>query len=343
MNKKSIVLFINSLSSGGAEHQLVVLAGGLVEKGYDVTITTFGDGEEHYTYSKAIHRHRIAPGKGNSVKMLAIWKYFLTVKADCVIGFGQRVNRYFLLPLMLRSRTKIKAIAGERSLTFGKPSRKVVTMLNFHYRRADYIVPNSYAQRRSIIGLKPQYEGKTITITNYTDTTAYQVSPLRNGERLKLGVFGRYDVSKNCLRFVESIKLLANSTQQKFTIEWYGNQRVKGLPNPLYEEMLGKVNEYGLGEYFVLNDHIKDVPQVMAQYDAIVLPSLWEGFSNAIGEAICCGKPCIVSDVGDNSVMVKDGVTGFLFDPRNNNSMVNAFLKYFALSAEEKQTMGRIV
>lgn len=341
MNKKSIVLFIKTLSSGGAEHQLVLLADGLAEKGYDVTIATFGDVEDHYQYSSSVHRYRIAPGKSGPVKMLAIWRYFFTVKADCVIGFGQRVSRYFILPLMLRPRKKIMAIAGERFLTLGKPSRKVRIMRYFLYRRADYIVSNSYAQWKNIIGKMPQYESKTMTITNYTDTTLYQVTPLRNGETLRIGVFARYAVSKNCLRFVESIKQLVHRTQQKFVIEWYGNQHVKGEANPYYREMLDKVQEYGLDDYLVLNDHIKDVAKVMAQYDAIVHPSLGEGFSNAIGEAICCGKPCLVSNVSDNSVMVTDGVNGFLFDPQNEGSIVDAFLKYFGLSAEEKQAMGQ--
>ena len=340
MNKKSIVLFINTLSSGGAEHQLVLLADGLAERGYDVTITTFGDVEDHYQYSSSVHRDRIAPGKSGPVKMLAIWRYFFRVKADCVIGFGQRVSRHFILPLMLRSRKKVKAIAGERYLTRGKRSRKVRTMQYFLYRRADYIVSNSYAQRKNILMKMPQYEGKTITIINYTDTTVYQVTPLQNGETLKIGVFARYAVSKNCLRFVESIRRLVNRTQQKFVVEWYGNQHEKGETNPFYREVLDKVKEYGLDDYLVLNDHVQDVAKAMSQYDAIAQPSLGEGFSNAIGEAICCGKPCLVSDVSDNSVMVKDGVNGFLFDPQNEESIVEAFLKYFNLSSEEKQAMG---
>ena len=179
-----------------------------------------------------------------------------------------------------------------------------------------------------------------LTITNYTDTATYQVKHLPNGTILRLGVFGRYDASKNCIRFVDSMKLLVEQTQQRFTVEWHGNQLMKGKPNPLYEEMLKKIKKSGLVEYIILNDHVKDVSTEMVKYDAIVLPSLWEGFSNAIGEAICCGKPCIVSDVGDNGVMVKDGINGFLFDPQNAESIVEAFMKYFSLTREEREAMG---
>lgn len=338
---KRIVLFINSLSSGGAEHQLCELANGLAEKGYDVTIATFGDMDDHYTYNANVKRNRIAPQKSNGVKMLAIWKYFLTIKTDWVIAFGQRESKFCLLPLLLRSKRKVHAIAGERSSGVGMPTRQEKLMMNYLYHRADYIVPNSHAQRNYIINRKPEFESKTIAITNYTDLSKYVSTKLPNGEKIRIGVFGRYSKPKNCFRFVEAILFLKNRISNPFEIEWYGNQQNKdGLPNQYYVEMRDKVEKYGLREYLRLNNHIKDVMSVMPTFDAICLPSLWEGFSNSIGEAICCGKPCIVSDVGDNGVMVEDGVNGFLFDPTNIDSMVEAFVRFFSLSSTERQRMG---
>lgn len=336
-----IVFFINTLSSGGAEHQLCELANGLAEYGYDVTITTFGDVQDHYKLSPLVKRLRIAPYKTNTIKMLAIWKYFLTVKTDWVISFGQRESRYCLEALRFRSRQRVHIIAGERNTTIGMPSIHEKKLMKKLYRRADFIVPNSYAQRKHIIEVEPKYNSKTITITNYTDLSAYTPTPLPNNDSLQIGVFGRYNPQKNCLRFVEAINILKHKTDQKFVIEWYGNQSFKDMePNPHYVMMKNKVEENGLKDCILLNDHVKNVASIMPRFDAICLPSLWEGFSNSISEAICCGKPCLVSNVADNGVMVRDGVNGFLFDPKDENDIAKAFLKYFTLSVKEKQSMG---
>jgi glycosyltransferase involved in cell wall biosynthesis len=70
------------------------------------------------------------------------------------------------------------------------------------------------------------------------------------------------------------------------------------------------------------------------------LPSLFEGFSNSIAEGICCGKPMLVSDVSDNRIMVHDHENGFLFDPNDVDSIVDAFIRFFSLDTSEMTMMG---
>lgn len=337
---KNIVFFINTLGSGGAEHQLIELSNGLVERGYDITICTFGDIEDHYRLNKKIKRHRIAPGKNRLVKILAIWFYFLTVKSDWIVGFGQRESLYVLLALLLRSKKKNHVIVGERNTTIKAPAKYKRLLLKILYNRADYIVPNSYAQRKYIVELNPEYEAKTITITNYTNIEEFSQKPLPDNDILRICVFGRYTPQKNCLRFVEVVKLLKAKTQRPFVIEWYGSQHLNYRVNPYYLAMKEKVEEYDLQSILVLKDQIKDVAGTLIKYDAFCLPSLWEGFSNAISEAICCGRPCLVSDVADNSIMVEDNINGFLFNPNDVDSMVNAFVKFFSISSSVRQEMG---
>lgn len=339
---KKINIFINSLSIGGAERQACILATGLVKKGYDVTITTYGDVSDLYSCGTKVNRNHLAPGGNKLRKIIAIWKYFLTVKTNWVIAFTQRSCSFCLKPLLFRSRKRIKVIASERNTTISKPGRVERELMSYLYRRVEYIVPNSYKQREHIIKEKPQYENKTITITNYTDINKYHPTPLPCGRTVRIGVFSRYSEQKNCLRFVEAIRQLKNNTSQAFCVDWYGDRYLKDIrPNPMFEQMLSKINEYGLEDCIRLNNMTNDVVGEMVNFDACCLPSLYEGFSNSISEAICCGKPCLVSDVADNGVMVKNKINGFLFDPENEVSIVSAFLEFFKLSDEEKQKMGK--
>lgn len=337
---KHIVFFINTLSSGGAEHQLVFLANGLVDKGYDVTITTFGEDEDYYSYNQKVHRVRLAPQKSSGLKLLSIWWYFAKVKANCVIIFGQRESRLCMPALMFRRSKNLKVICGERNTSFGKPSRQERAVMNLWYRRANYIVPNSRSQYDYIRGLYPHLSDKTFVITNYTDLSIYQANPLPAGDVIRIGVFGRYNSQKNCLRFVDAVAEVVKRTNVPFTIDWYGNRQIKDGANPMYEQMREKVEKYGIQDYLSLNNHIKNVAEVMAQFDAMCLPSLWEGFSNSLSEAICCGRPVIASNVADNSVMVHDDENGFLFNPKDTEAMASAILKFLSLSNEERQIMG---
>ena len=55
-----------------------------------------------------------------------------------------------------------------------------------------------------------------------------------------------------------------------------------------------------------------DIEDVWRKHHALVLPSRYEGFPLALVEAMLCGRPCIVTDVGGNRELVRDGINGFL-------------------------------
>lgn len=336
---KNITLFICSLSSGGAEHQITELGRLLIKRGYQVRLVTFADAEDFYSYPTEILRIRLAQGCSTWRKFLSIFRYFITTKSDCVISFGQRENLLCLLPLLFRR--KIKVINGERNFTKGRASILENVLHKCLYRRSDAIVPNSYSQRNYIVEHNAKLANKVFVITNYTDINKYTTAPQPNNEIVKIGIFGRYTAQKNCIRFAEAVSRLKQKVSSKFIIEWYGNQTYKtNQPNEEYIAFANKVKELNIEECLHLYDHTHDVTALMPNFDAIALPSLWEGFSNSISEAICCGKPMLVSDVSDNSVMVKDGINGFLFNPLDVEDICNAFEKFFNTSFEQRNKMG---
>lgn len=335
---KRITCFISSLTSGGAEHQLTILSGFLAEQGYDVTLTTFGGKEDHYLVNTLVKRHRIHHNGHNFSKILAIFWYFLSVKTDCIISFGARENFFCLIPLLFRR--KIKVLAGERCATYKKlPWYKIVNY-RWLYRRADFIVPNSYTQKNDISNTWPRYARKVRVVTNYTDIQEYRKFPLPNNNPLKIGVFCRYTEQKNYRRFALVVKCLKDDNIIPFKVYWYGNKHLNGKLTKEYLEFEKLVNDYKIGDYLILNDHTTNVSELLKEFDALCLPSLFEGFSNSISEYICCARPVLTSDVADNSVMVQDGKNGFLFNPESIDSMVTAFRKYFNLTESERKKMG---
>jgi glycosyltransferase involved in cell wall biosynthesis len=72
--------------------------------------------------------------------------------------------------------------------------------------------------------------------------------------------------------------------------------------------------ELGLGEHAVFMGERDDVADLLAASDVFMLPSLREGFSNSIIEAMACGLPAVVSGVGGAREVVSNGRNGFVVD-----------------------------
>ena len=177
-------------------------------------------------------------------------------------------------------------------------------------------------------------------IPNYTDVNQFIVQPMPHNERIKIGIFGRYGKQKNYERFADVLRLLKKEFGAVFHVDWYGNRELGSETNPDYIIFSELVKNYDIEDVITLNGHTDKVAEIIPKFDVMCLPSLGEGFSNSIGEYICCGKPVLCSDVADNSVMVKDGINGFLFNPKSVTEMTNAFKHFFSLSELEKKQMG---
>ena len=72
-----------------------------------------------------------------------------------------------------------------------------------------------------------------------------------------------------------------------------------------------------------------DIPELMRAMDLFVLPSLGEGISNTILEAMSTGLPVIATSVGGNVELVKEGHTGTLVPPDEPAAMAEAILEYY--------------
>ncbi len=68
--------------------------------------------------------------------------------------------------------------------------------------------------------------------------------------------------------------------------------------------------------------------------------SYGEGFSNSIGEAMSCGVPCVVTDVGDSARIV--GKTGKVVPPRSPHALAEAILELLELSPEERKKLRKL-
>ena len=88
------------------------------------------------------------------------------------------------------------------------------------------------------------------------------------------------------------------------------------------------LEQHGAAHLAWLPGERDDIPALMSAVDIFVLPSLGEGISNTILEAMATGLPVIATNVGGNQELVHEGKTGFLVLPSDPDGIANAVLHY---------------
>ncbi len=107
-------------------------------------------------------------------------------------------------------------------------------------------------------------------------------------------------------------------------------------PGPLRERVLEILHAAQVQDLAWLPGEREDIADVLRGLDLFVLPSLAEGISNTILEAMACGLPVAATDVGGNAELVADGVTGTLVPAADSERLAGAIRAYFADPARHR-------
>lgn len=86
----------------------------------------------------------------------------------------------------------------------------------------------------------------------------------------------------------------------------------------------------GISERVLFLGQRQDIPELLANCDIFVLPSLFEGFPLSILEAMAAARPVIASQIGGVDEAVVDSVTGVLVPPRDSTALADAILRMLA-------------
>lgn len=325
-----IILFIDGLDSGGAQRQMVGLANILKKNGEEVKLVTYKKGAHFYDSilkEKGID-HKDYSNYGLLGGIAGLSKTIIEFEPHVIISFLNQPN---FISCILKFFWKGILIVSERNTTV--KARFLDKLRIFLYRKADAIVPNSYSQRSFLVEYNPKLLVKTVTIVNFVDINRFKPLLNRNeGNVLRVVTIARVVPQKNTIRYIRAVKEVVEKGIENIRISWYGDLSDKKYVDQCKEE----IRELELDNFFAFEGETKDVVSEYQKASAFCLPSLFEGTPNVICEAMSCGLPILCSNVCDNSIYVKDGKNGFLFDPFNVNSISKALLHFVHTTAEER-------
>jgi sugar transferase (PEP-CTERM/EpsH1 system associated) len=182
------------------------------------------------------------------------------------------------------------------------------------------------------IGVPPS---RITQIYNGVDTTRFQAGrdPERrevlprgfaSPEALVIGGVGRMEVVKDPLTLVRGFLALLQqrpADRDRLRLVYVGG-------GSLRDSALGLLAQSGAADCAWLPGSRDDVPELLKAFDIFVLPSLNEGISNTILEAMACELPVVATAVGGNRELVQADVTGLLVPPRHVDSLADALGRY---------------
>ncbi|SHE52599.1 Glycosyltransferase involved in cell wall bisynthesis [Thermomonas hydrothermalis] len=147
-----------------------------------------------------------------------------------------------------------------------------------------------------------------------------------------VGLVARYDPQKNHLGFVEAAAEVHRVLPQVHFV-LAGTNIV-----PENSALAQAISRAGLQECFHLLGRRDDIPRLMASLDVLASSSFGEAFPNVLGEAMACGVPCVVTDVGDSAEIVGD--TGRVVPPGDMTGLARCLIELLQLSLEQRLALG---
>lgn len=200
--------------------------------------------------------------------------------------------------------------------------RKAACMMYQNSQERDYI--------NGILHNKVHYRDIPGSGVNVSDFS-YQEYPL-NDDVITFNFVGRVVLIKGIDEYLSCAeRIKAKYPNTRFLI--YGE-----YDDETYQERIQKLEHKGIVEYAGVK---LDMKPCIAAAHADIHPSYYEGMTNVVLEHSACGRPCIGSNVPGVKDGIDDGITGYTFEVRNVDSLVEAVEKFILLPHEQKVAMGK--
>jgi glycosyltransferase involved in cell wall biosynthesis len=308
MSKINILHIIDTLGIGGAEKVMVGVVNGLPDQQHHVVYLTGSD---------ALAASLPADCK---IKKLNYSSKLHLLRAVLQLKAYIRKNNISIVHSHLPSATLIARLACPKDVKLfttihSLPSKnyyaesKISKWLEkITYRKWHHIIAicqEVFNDYKKCIGIKGPYT----VLYNYIDDISYttQYKKMSFNGTFRMVSVGNLKKAKNYPYLVEAFKQMPKNIY----LDIYG-------AGPLYNQLQKEIETHGLN--IRLCGVRQDIHNVLTQYDAFIMSSIFEGQPISLLEAMACGIPAVLSDIPVLREVTNDNA--IFFDLNNTNDLV---------------------
>jgi len=343
----SLMKFLTFFYLGGTERQVMNLASGLDPERFDLHMGCNGRVgellEEATALGIPVSEYPIESlyNFGSMQARLRLARYLRERSIEMVHSYGFYSNLFAIPAARLAGVPVVVASIRDCGETLTAMQKRVQKIF---CRTADCILANAEGVRRWLV--REGYPARKIQVIRNGIVGAIPVARADRGWlRQELGlapnarliaVCSRLNPMKGLEYFLDAAAMVAIlQPDVRFLIVGGNGHRTDGT----YQ---GELERYaasrGLENRVIFTGFRTDVARMLPEIDISVLPSLSEGLSNSLLEAMAAGVPVIATKVGGTPELVEDGATGLLVPPRDSAALGQAM----TLLLDHPETARRI-
>lgn len=332
---------ISDLGAGGAQRVLSLLANAWASRGHAVTVITFEHGDEQAFFPLAdgiaVRRlalradaasaaHAVALNVG---RLRAVRRAIRAEAPDIVVSFLDQVN---VIVLLATIGLGVPVLACERTDPFVAPLPRLWSLA----RRATYRLARAVVVQTAAIArfFEPWLRGRVVVIPN-------PIPPVAASEKAGGGAGSR--------KAVLSVGRLSEEKRFDLLISAFG--RIAGRfpewtliiagDGPMRTDLERLRADLGLTQRVILPGLLREIGPMYGEADIFALSSRFEGFPNALCEAIAHGLPAVATDCSSSVPdLVRDGRNGFVVANGSEEALADALGRLMG-DPELRQRFGR--
>lgn len=312
------------MARGGAEKVVSILANSYASCGWAVSVVLLLRNDVGYALDPSIEIIDLSCGARSRLTSLPMWiaglrKVLKSKKPDAVVSFAARIN---VIALVSSVGLGCPVVVSERN----DPSRdgrgmttRIATELL--YPIAKKVV---FQTRRARAAFSDRVGKNSVIIANPVN-----VQCLRNEANInrKIVTLGRLTAQKNQKMLIDAFSLISKRFPD-YSLYIYGEGELEGA-------LRQQINDLSLSGSVELMGNVPEVHKCISDAQIFVLPSDYEGMSNALLEALAMGFPCVSTNCAGSDEIIVDGWNGLLVPVGDTAELANAILRIIRSKALE--------
>lgn len=345
MERTKIFYFIPNLQQGGPERQILELLRYLPER-FDPTLCVY--------HNNVFFADRLPPGqpkfdlgqsKMNLRGLAKLTEILRREQPQIFHSYRDKANFWGRIAAQRAGVPIIISACRNRMMEL-----RYLLVERLLSARSDAVLTNSIGVKQELTTLAQVEEEKIRVIYNLLDIEHFR-PPTRDQRQ---AARARFDLSDAQIALVLPGRLGLQKHQIGLLMALNGLSRRGELPANVVLLLAGRARDQWFSQRIkqaalapALRQHVrilgaeKDMLSVYWASDCVVMPSLYEGLSNAALEGCACGLPAILSHAANVDAIVVNGQTGYEVETANRPALEHALDTFFQLSDEQRREMGR--